>query len=210
MPMIAPGVYSDTEDKPYEVESGYYINFQITSALFSLESIMNSNIENYGILKNKYQYCHYYCDHLVFSIGQIANRFDIKGNDEGLVLERKNANICNFAFSKEKYPILSDKQIRNTIEHIDEHNLEIIKKHRSVGGFNLIDTETNEEVVKALISNRQSHPYTLDSIHKQLLIMRKGRELNLNLEELRNELLSLQKETKSLLKFTTDEFWRNI
>ena len=210
MPMIAPGVYSDTEDKPYEVESGYYVDFQITSALFSLESVMNSNIENYGILKNKCQYYHYYCDHLIFSIGQIANRFDIKGKDEGLVLERKNANICNFAFCKEKYPILSDKRVRNTIEHIDEHNLEIIKKYRGVGGFNLIDSETDEEVVNALTSNRQSHPYTLDLIHKQLLIMRKDRELNLNLEELRNELLSLQKEAKSLLKFTTDEFWRNI
>ena len=204
MPMIAQGVYSDTEDKPYEFESGYYVDFQITSALFSLESIMNSNIKNYGILKSKYQYYHFYCDHLIFSIGQIANRFDIKDKDEGIVRERKNANICNFAFSKEKYPILSDKRVRNTIEHIDEYNLKIIKKYRGVGGFNLIDSETDKEVVKSLTLHRQSHPYTLDLTNKQLLIMRNDIELNLNLEELQNELLSLQKETKSLLNFTTN------
>ncbi|MDD6672712.1 MAG: hypothetical protein PUE46_01810 [Eubacteriales bacterium] len=204
MPMIAQGVYSDTEDKPYEFESGYYVDFQITSALFSLESVMNSNIKNYGILKSKYQYYHYYYDHLIFSIGQIANRFDIKDKDEGIVRERKNANICNFAFSKEKYPILSDKRVRNTIEHIDEYNLKIIKKYRGVGGFNLIDSETDKEVVKSLTLHRQSHPYTIDLINKQLLIMRNDIELNLNLEELQNELLSLQKETKSLLNFTTN------
>lgn len=204
MSMLAPGVYSDDEGKPYEVESGYYLAFQITSALFSLENILSKTAQDYGLLKNKYQYCHYYCDHLIFSIGQIANRFDIKNSDTGLILERKNTNIRNFDFSKTKYPILSDKKIRNTIEHIDEHNQQIIKKHGGVGGFNLIDVDTDTEIVTALTTNRREHPYTLDLIKKELLIMRNDKELTLSLDALYRELIDLQKSAKSLFEFATD------
>ena len=210
MTMIAPGVYSDDEDKPFEVESGYYLDFQIICALFSIENILNRTICNLGLLKNKYQYYHYYCDHLIFSIGQIANRFDVKDSDAGLILERKNANIRNFDFSKTKYPILSDKKIRNTIEHIDEHNQKIIKKHCGVGGFNLIDTDTDADVVTALTTNKKIHPYTMDLLKRTLLKMRNDSELTLNLEDLRNELLALQESVRSLLGFVTDEFWREI
>lgn len=204
MSMLAPGVYSDDEDKSYEVESGYYLAFQITSALFSLENILNRTVQNYGLLKNKYQYYHYYCDHLIFSIGQIANRFDVKDDDTRLILERKNANIRNFDFSKDKYPILSNKQIRNTIEHIDEHNQRIIKKYRGVGGFNLIDVDTDPEIVTELTTNRREHPYTLDLTKKELLIMRNDKELKLSFDALYRELIDLQKSVKSLLEFATD------
>lgn len=204
MPIITPGVYVETENKPYEAESAYYIDFQITSALFSLGKILNGVTENYKIFQNKYQYYHYYCDHLIFSLGQIASRFDINDKDSSSIRERKEANICNFAFSKEKYSMISKKTIRNTIEHIDEHNQKIIKKHRGVGGFNLIDNETDKEVCKALIERRNVHPYTLDLIKKQLFIMRNDVELNLNLEGLQNELLSLQKEAKNLLLYSTE------
>ncbi len=208
MPIMMSGIYFETDDKPYEAESGYYIDFQIISALFSLENIMHKFPENHVIFKNKYQYYHYYCDHLIFSLGQIANRFIIKAEENGLALERKNANIMNFGFNKDKYPILSNKQIRNTIEHIDEHNQKVIGKYHGVGGFNLIDSDTDVEVVNALTANRKYHPYTLDLINKTLMIMRNDNELSLDLEELRNELFALQKAAKNLLSFAADESWR--
>ena len=103
MPFIDPGVYADTVDKSYEVESCYYLEFQIKSALISLKKLEQEIDTDFD---SKYQYYHFYVDHLLYSLGQIGNRFIATDKDRGLNLERKNANCINFEFTQEKYPIL--------------------------------------------------------------------------------------------------------
>lgn len=39
MPLIQPGIYIYGNDKSFEVESAYYLNFQILSALFSIKQL---------------------------------------------------------------------------------------------------------------------------------------------------------------------------
>ena len=55
MPIVNNGLYIETEDKPYEAESAYYIDFQITSALYSLEKICSNSEINHTLFNNKYQ-----------------------------------------------------------------------------------------------------------------------------------------------------------
>lgn len=140
---------------------------------------------------SKYQYYHFYADHLLYSLGQIGNRFIATDKDRGLNLERKNANCINFEFTQEKYPILSDKSGRNTIEHIDEHNQSIIKNEKGVGGFNLIDFDTDNSLIDVFTTRRKTHPYTLDLINQKIMIMRKGNEIDIGLYDLKQELLNL-------------------
>lgn len=71
MPLLAEGVYIKSDDKGYEVETSYYLNFQIISALASLAKI-DSFTDSYE-WENRCQYYHYYTDHLLFSIGQIRS-----------------------------------------------------------------------------------------------------------------------------------------
>ncbi len=197
MPLIMPGVYIETEDRPYEAESCYYLNFQIISALVSLEYIMMSNPKILVLFENKYQYYHYYADHLLYSIGQICNRFVITPKDRGVVLERKQANIQNFQFTPDNFPILNDKRGRNTIEHLDEHNRKIIEMCDGVGGFNLIDVDTEPSLITHLRDKRETHPYTLDLISREILIVRNGEEkLSINIDDLKNELLKLRSNVK--------------
>lgn len=188
MPFLSSGCYVESGEKAYEAESAYYLEFQIKSALYSMERIYKGFD---GGFDSKYQYYHYYTDHLLFSLGQICNRFVIDEKDQGITLERKQANRNNFEFTEEKYPILSDKRGRNTIEHIDEHDQKIIEKENGVGGFNLIDSETSADLIETFRSKRKTHIYTLDLINGTLLISRKEKKIDISLDEIKKELLAL-------------------
>ena len=93
---------------------------------------------------------------------------------------------------------MSKKGARNTIEHIDERNQNTIRENQGVGGFCLIDTDTDPELVKRLQTKRATQPYTLDLINKELLIHNRKDDLIIRLDALREELLSLQKSVNSL------------
>lgn len=199
MPLLAEGVYIKSDDKGYEVETSYYLNFQIISALASLAKI-DSFTDSYE-WENRCQYYHYYTDHLLFSIGQIANRFQITDRDPEKKKNRKNLNRSNYQFSEDRYPLLSDKKARNVVEHIDEYNLKIIESNRGVGGFNLIDANTDSALVDTLRANRHTHPYTLDLLSHELFIRRKNEDITVSLEKLKSELLSLKESVKSFMEF---------
>ena len=188
MPFSSSGLYIDAGEKAYEVESSYYLEFQIKSALFSIKKIYEKCEDGF---ENKCQYYHYYVDHLLFSLGQIGNRFIIQENDRGMILERKQANRANFEFSEDKYPILSDKNGRNTIEHIDEYDQKAIKKETGVGGFNVIDSETPSDLISVFKTRRSTHIYTLNLIDNELLICRSEKEINIDLAKTKQELVTL-------------------
>lgn len=194
MPLIS-GIYIQNSETPYEAESCYYLDFQIRSALFSIDRLLSESKEQKQF-KNKCQYYHYYTDHLIYTLGQISARFVITSKDKGINLERKQANIQNFSFSSDSYPILSDRDARNTIEHIDEHNQKIIKESKGVGGFNLIDSDTSEELVEFFRTNRSTHPYTLDLLTHKILVVRKGKNVEINLDNLKAELLLLKEKVE--------------
>ena len=90
MPLMTSGVYIGSDDRGYEAETSYYLNFQIISALASLAKIDSFN-DSYG-WENPCQYYHYYTDHLLFSIGQITNRFQVNNRDSEKEKERKTLN----------------------------------------------------------------------------------------------------------------------
>jgi hypothetical protein len=195
MPFLSSGIYIRTSEMPYEAESSYYLKYQIKSALISIDKLM----QDFDIaFDSKCQYCHYYTDHLLYSYGQISNRFVITPKDVGLTRERKEANRRNFEFTEVKYPILSDKCARNTIEHIDEHNQLVIEKCNGVGGFNLIDRETPEELTLVFRNERKSHPYTLDLVRGEIMIVRNGTSIDVNLASLKLELLALYDRVSSV------------
>ena len=202
MPMIIPGVaYYDCGDQAYEAETTYYLDFQIKSALFSLHKLEDHKTIDDSSFGTIAQYYHYYTDHLLYSLGQIAERFRGSNNPNSSndYFVRRSANRNNYGFDKNNYPILSNKAFRNTIEHIDEHNIEVIKKHDVVGGFNTIDEETPQELKDTLRNKRDTQTYTLDLLLKQLYIERNETPLTMRLDDLKKEILDLKKKV--------DDFW---
>ena len=185
--MPIPHKYINTPDDAYEAETSYYLHFQLVSALISLDHIYNCKYSDSDLFESKAQYYHYYTDHLLYSLGQIAERFRESNNPNSTndYFVRRSANRINYGFDKNNYPILSNKAFRNTIEHIDEHNIEVIKKHDAVGGFNTIDENTPEERKDTLRNKRNNHTYTLDLLLKRLYIEREDTPLTMNLDDLK-------------------------
>ena len=194
MPLIAPGVYARCDDIANEAETTYYLRFHIKSALISLHMISNYSSENDSV----------YSDHLLYSLGQIAERFRLSQKPsakEKEYYERRKINRKNYQFTDTDFPILSNKDFRNTIEHIDEHNITVINAHNGVGGFNYIDDDTSEELINILLSQKHNHIYTLDMRKKVLYITRHENELELNLTELTDELNLLMERVNSFASY---------
>ena len=205
MPMIIPGVaYSDCGEKAYETETTYYLDFQIKSALFSLHKLEDHKTIDCSGFEKTAQYYHYFTDHLLYSLGQISERFRIKRdppNKEKEYYERRKTNRLNYQFDEKCFPLLSNKDFRNTVEHIDEHNIDVIINYKGVGGFNYIDESISEELANKLLMQKQSHIYTLDLRAMKLYITRKGNELTLDLKQLKNELNQLMNNVKVFYRF---------
>ena len=70
----------------------------------------------------------------------------------------------------------------------------------TIGGFNLIDTELSADIIKVLIQNRNTHPYTLNLIDSELLITWDENEITIKLGELKKELIQLKENVKSFLQ----------
>lgn len=203
---ICNGVYVDTGDKMFEAETSYYLQFQIDSALISIDYITNCGYDINSIFKSKAEYYHYYLDHLLYSIGQIANRFkpvNNKTKNAEAINERVIANCKNYQFSESKYPILSNKLYRNTVEHIDEYNVGTIINHKGVGGFNYIDNDTDTDLIEFLRKDKSKHIYTLDLIVGEVYIQREETELRLNIASLKNELEELKVSVECLFEYAT-------
>ena len=196
MPLTKDGVYIETDDRGYEAEATYYLSFHILSALFSIKKLLCGENRTEGF-ENEVQYYHYYVDHLLFSVGQIHNRFFSGHKSKREDNRLREQNEINYAFSPEKYPVLSDKNARNTVEHIEEYNRLIIAEHYGVGGFNCIMEGMSPDARKAIEGRRETHPYTLDLIHKTLYVVRKGDAIQIDLMELREELECLNESVKS-------------
>lgn len=203
MPLLQNGVYIGNDEGPYEAESAYYLNFHILSALVSIEHLFC--FEPSELWENKCQYYHYYTDHLLFCIGQIANRFVI-GNSNGLRLDRKKKNRDNYRFTDERYPILSNKDARNAIEHIDERNQQIIAAKNGVGGFNLIDNDTAPNLEMILREKKDLHPYTLDLKKNEILIRSNNIDWIISITELKAELESLLHSVRDFRELITNSY----
>lgn len=211
MPLHPCGAYiENTELKPYEFESSYYLHYHIISAIHAIEMILNKNESVALMFENESQYYHFYCDHLLFSLGQITDRFycSKKNKDYATLEPLIELNKRNYQFNETVFPILSDKKCRNTIEHIFEHNRKIIAQYGGVGGFNTISNSSDKGLIEAVTKRQEQHPYTLHLDNYELHIERnsKNREhLILSLINVKSELNDLLKNVNVLISYLNDK-----
>lgn len=194
MPFLQDGGFAiNREDSPYEAEICYYLAYHVKSALVSIERLLDGEAD-YSDFENEAQYRHYYTDHLIFSLGQISNRFWKKNNQSQAYKARVDANIALFDFHDTVYPVLCTdlvRSIRNTIEHLEEYNITTIQANRGVGGFNTISKESDSAHLAAVQGRDDVHIYTLDLIKHYLYVKRGNRKLYLDIDSLKQDLNKL-------------------
>ena len=81
MPLMMKGVYLENmEERSYEVETTYQLKYYISSALISINQILQPCNENIKVFDNEVQYYRYYVDGLFYFLGLINDRFICKYN----------------------------------------------------------------------------------------------------------------------------------
>lgn len=201
MPLLANGFYAEGDDRGYEAETTYYLGFQIKSALVSLNKLLEEK-KDISEFDSFPEYCHFYTDHLLYSMGQINNRF-FSSNNKSKKKDRvrRSVNMQNYKFSEKEFPILSNKNARNTVEHLEEYNSSIIEQYGGVGGFNVIFPNMQEDVKEVIERRNDIHPYTLNLIENSLYILRNKEHITIDLMALKEELLKLRRNVDEFKRF---------
>ena len=209
MPLVNKGVYMDnTEDRSYEAETTYQLKYYISSALISINFLLEPMECVMEKFDNRVEYYRYYVDNLFYFIGLINDRFVSKTNNRDQSLqskkqERVEVNQINYQFNNQEFGVLSDKTPRNIIEHLDERNVKTVIEKAGVGGFNVIFDDSDSDMVTAIKTQREFYPYNLDLVEKKVLFYNAQAKTG-DVKEIDIDLIAAQDELKKLLKNVED------
>ncbi len=92
---------------------------------------------------------------------------------------------------------------RNIIEHLDERNVKTMMESRGVGGFNVIFSDSDSDMVDAVTSHREFYPYNLDLVNKKMLFYNIQAKAD-DVKEFDIDILKLQSELRMLQQYVND------
>lgn len=208
VPLFVKGCYARcNEDYPYEVETTYQLKYYISSALISIDCILEPDETMIGRFVSKVHYYRYYVDNIFNYLGLINDRFVCKNSRDVDLTQKKKERIelnkNNYYFSEVEFSILVNKTPRNIIEHLDERNVKTMMVSRGVGGFNVIFEDSDPNMVAAINSNREFYPYNLDLVNKKILFynIQAGPD---DIKEFEIDMLKMQDELKKLEQYVNE------
>ena len=189
----------------YRFEHNYYIKYNCQKALFAIGQLEN----NRGNNQNDCQTCHYYLDLLFEATGLIINRFRTSGKDSNREKQIKN-NIIEYEFSDKEYPLLSNKNFRNFLEHIDEKDEVLIDKGIFFGTFNVIFPKMDDSVKNDLLNpnKKQNNILDLEKMTYSILFSPKNSDtiipLDISIIDLKREISELGERSQTIWNYITD------
>lgn len=198
------GVYYYTADSfphasEYRFDNAYYIRYNSKKALFALtrlKEMRESFPQDEGVFLS-----HLYLDLLFEAVGLIVNRFIDKASDSFKDNESRTKQIDlnrkEYGFSRECYPLLSNSDIRNHLEHIDVKDQILIEKGQYRGTYNVIYPNMDAKVEMALTDFSKPQNNLLDLKKMTFSVLTSNRVKNIenaSITELSIDLLKLEKE----------------
>lgn len=157
-------------------------------ALISLDYIFDYGKYNIGIYHDEHTYFFFHIQSLLTACGNIANVFYNSGGYNG----RRSTERCrrlrnSLNISKTDYPLVFQKEVRNTNEHFDERYEEF---RGNLGDYNLLDHDTDPYMRAVIQTNPHLRTYDKESHIYHTFIRRNGRfeQFEYNLSTLKREL----------------------
>ncbi len=139
---LRDGVYIDSAERNiYLFDNTYNIKYNSQKGLYAVEQITKMSGEGN---EDCFLY-HVYIDLLFEAVGMLNDRF-IKKEKSKIPEKIIDVNIKNYTFDKIKYPIISRKDIRNFIIHIDERYYDLIRANNYYGTFNVIFKNMEDDI----------------------------------------------------------------
>lgn len=157
-------------------------------AQISLNYILNFNNFNIDVFHSEHTFYFYYIQNLLTACGNISNIFYNYGGYAGKeATERSKRLRTIFNVHKKNYPLLFQKEVRNTFIHFDERYEEF---NGNLGDYNLIDENTDPFMRAVIITNPHLRTYdkTTGIYHT---FDRKQNRIQYNLYDLNQELTDL-------------------
>lgn len=161
-------------------------------ALVSLDYIFDPSRDNYniGIYHDEHTYYFFHLQSILTACGNISNVFYNHCNKKSTERSRKLRKELDI-FKKE-FPLVFQKEIRNTNEHFDERYEEF---GGCMGDYNILDKDT-DDYMRAVI---QTNPHLRTFDKEQFVYI----TYNRSKDRIEYDLKELRKELKSMLERIT-------
>lgn len=158
-------------------------------ALISLDYIFNPDLFNIGIYHDEHAYYFFHIQSILTACGNISNIFyNHFGGRLSTARSTRLRNVLNVR--KSSYPLIFQKEVRNTNEHFDERYEEF---GTSIGDYNLLDRNTDPFIRVVIHANPHLRTYDKESGVYHTYIRKGGTLIRFeyDLNELRRELRQL-------------------
>lgn len=195
--------YIDSEDMTEDTLLLATIRMNIEFALVSVRCVINSPNYDEEVYGNRFVYYFFHLQSLLTACGSITSAFFSTPPFSSInpVTRRYDSNIYrriaeserrlreNYGISRERYNLIFQREMRNTVIHSNER---IVEHNGRLGDFNIIDDNTSQPVIDEILGTphlrtidlRTMRYYTYDRKKRQIVISL--RELEEQLEELQN------------------------
>lgn len=158
-------------------------------ALISLDYILNRQDFDIGIYHDEHTYYFFHIQSLLTACGNISNVFYNHGNFGGPTATQRSRRLRDlFNVSRTQYPLIFQKEVRNTNEHFDERYEDF---RGNVGDYNLLDENTPTHMRNVI----RNHPH-LRTYDKENGVYY---TYNRNLQPIEFNLYQLQAELQQML-----------
>ena len=183
----------------------------IDFALISLDYIFNHSDFDCAIYHDKHTFYFFHIQSILTACGNIHNVFFNKFhksyktpcNKTTEIFQKEISDRCQrlcslLDVSKEKYPLIFQKEVRNTNEHFDERYNQI----GELGDYNLLDKNTDSFVHDVIIDNTHLRTYDIE-FGVYYTYGWKMNRISYDLHQLRGELIELRARIESQPEFTS-------
>lgn len=157
-------------------------------ALISLDYIFDPDKYNVGVYHDEHAYYFFHIQSLLTACGNISNIFYNPNGYNG----RRSTERCRrlrdmLGIKKTDYPLIFQKEMRNTNEHFDERYEEF---GGNLGDYNLLDNNTDPYMRAVIKANPHLRTYDKENHIYYTFVCSKGefKRAEYNLDELQSEL----------------------
>ena len=176
-----------------------YANIAVENIYFaqiSLDHIFDPGKNEIGIYHDEHTYYFFYIQSLLTACGNIANVFYNPGGYNGpQSTERSRRLREELDVNKGKYPLIFQKEVRNTNEHFDERYEEF---GGYLGDYNLIDRNTDPYMRAVIQTNPHLRTYDKENHIYHTFIRKHG-----HFEKFEYDLVALRRELGEMLDTIT-------
>ncbi len=171
----------------------------INFALISIDFILNSSCIDYNRYIDGHTFYFYYIQNLLAACGNISNVLNsrIYYNNKANIMSpaERSRELCKaFDLNLKEYPLVFQREARNTNMHFDERYDEY---NRYIGDYNIIDENTLDNVRTAILNT--PHLRTYDKQNQTYITFdKKGKKIVISLNQLYQELIALKNKLKSV------------